>query len=249
MIVIPSTHELSPDTRVGVQVTADMLTGDGIFANTILMRVQRRGWAIINVVGDNVAHELYVPQEKHRDNIPNYPPVLRSGIAPDEWNMVNYKVPLHAGDSLFTYIDLNTGTAAYALGELFELDKNGRCPVADHTPDIVVSKPITATTQNALIDTDLEDIAYSGWMYTWFVSNQIDSQIVVNQRNQKPNKYSLAGSDGTGTSCQCSYESAYKTWIGKTDTPSIAITEVTGMAAFLVVAFFIRDKRYKPFGR
>lgn len=246
MITVPAQHTVHPDTKVGIQIAADKMTGDGIFANTDLIRVRKRGWGIVNVVGDNVAHELYVPQCKHRDEIPNYTPVLRSGIAPDEHNMVNYKVPLCAGDSLICKIDLNTGSAAYALGMFAEGEDN---IMAHNTPDIVVSKPVVASAQNVLEGTDLEDIPYSGWMYVWFSSNQSDTQIAINQRNHKPGNYSMVPNDGAGTSCQCNLESAHKVWIGKQDIPQITVTEVTAMAAFLVVAFFIRDSRYKPFSQ
>lgn len=249
MITIPGTHRYHPDTKVLVQITSeDKMTGDGIFANSDLMRVKKRGYAIINVVGDSVDHELYVPQENHKDAVANYLPVLQSGTRPDQWNMVNYKVPLKAHESLHVTLDQNTGTQCCALGMMFELDENGNCPIADNTPDIVISKPIVATTQNALIGTDLEGCEYSGWMYVWLNSNQLDTQFHGNQRNHRPGNYSLTPSDGTGTACYCNYDSAWKTWISRTDVPQVPITEVTGMAAFLVVAFFIRDSRYHPFG-
>lgn len=244
MITIPSTHLYHPDTKQIVHVTADMMTGEGIFADTDLMRIRKKGWGLLNITGDNNDHELYIPQLGFKQDMPTYTPVLRSGLAPDEFNMVNYKVPMQAGQSLEAYIDLNTGSSACALGMLFEGEDN---PVANETPDIVVAKEVNATTQNALIDTILENIVWQGWLYVWFETNQIDSQINVNQRNHRPSNYSLASSNGAGTYCSCSYESANKIWVGKTDYPQISITEVTAMQGFLVAAFFVRDSRYNPF--
>ena len=46
MINIPAQPSLHPDIKQIVHITADMLTGDGIFANTDLVRLPDDGWLI-----------------------------------------------------------------------------------------------------------------------------------------------------------------------------------------------------------
>lgn len=236
MLQLANQSNTHPDIKVIVQITADMLTGDGIFANTDLMRIPEDGWLIVNVVGDNVAHELYIPQLNHKEGVANAVPVLNSGILPDELKMINYKVKCPAGSSPACMIDLNTGSAACALGMFYRGRDN---PVALNTPDIVVAKAVTATTANVLDGTDLEDVPYSGFLYTWVMSDQVDSQVMIRQRNHRTGNYSLAPSDGAGLSVDISKVSPFKERIMKGGQPTVSILEVTGMAMFVVCAFFI----------
>lgn len=241
MIQFPKQQNLHPDVTVGVQITADMLTGDGIFANTSLMRLPVDGWLILNVTGDNNAHELYVPQECHKEGIAQPVPVLGAGIMPYELKTMNYKIKCPAHSSPAVMIDLNTGSAAYALGMFYSGHDN---PVALNTPDIVVKYAhanAQDTITNLLDGTDLEDVPYSGWLYTMVWSNQIDTQVIIRQRNYRTGNYSQAPSNGAGTYGDLSNMSLYKEWIPKNGQPTVTVTAVTSAVWWAECGFFIRN--------
>jgi hypothetical protein len=237
MINTVNDSRMNPDIKQIKHITADMLTGDGIFANTDLMRINKPGWLIVNVVGDNVAHELYVPQLNHKESYANATPVLNSGLMPDILKVPNYKVWIEPGSSPAIMIDLNTGTAACALGCFFQGRDN---PVAAMTPDILVMKALTATASNALEGTDLENCPYRGMLLIWTMSDQIDTQVQVRQRNHRTGSYSLSPSDAAGLSVDISKYAPFKLFKSATQEFDITITEVTSANIFLVAAFFAR---------
>lgn len=238
MINCPRDSIMHPDIKVGVQITASMNTGDGMFAGSDLMDLPEDGFLLVNITGDAVANVVEVPQLNHHPTYTNATPVLNAGKAPAVKSMVNYKIRCKAGSKPVIMCTMS-GSNAYALGCFFRGRNN---PIGLQAPDIVVAKAVTATAANILEDTDLEDPGYPGWLYSWFASDQVDSQVAIRQRNYKTGHYSLAPVYASGLACDCQDDASWKEYIRQGGEPSVTITEATGMAAFYVGAFYV-DRR------
>jgi hypothetical protein len=237
-ILCPRESFLHPDIKVGVQVTASMNTGDGIFADTDLMDLPEDGYMLVNITGDAVTNTVEIPQLNHHPTYTNPTPVLNAGLAPAMKSMVCYKIRAKKGSKPVCMLTL-AGSNCYALGLFFRGRQN---PIGYQAPDIVVTKKLTASAANVLEDTDLEDPGYPGWIYTWVSSNQADTQVAIRQRNYKTGHYSLAPTYAAGLACDCDDDAAWKEYVRQGGEPSVTVTEDSEMAAFLVSAFYV-DKR------
>lgn len=228
---------LYPNLNVLTHKTADCLTGDGVFADTDLVRIQKSGWLLVGATvtgtGDSL---LTVPQINHQDGRTNNIPVAGAGVAPANGSFPMYKVWVEKGMTPRIMYDEVSDTAACFTGYFFAGRKH---PVGINTPDILVVKQLAATIQNALVDTDLEDCPFPGYLLVWSSSDQVDSKIQVNQDSHQPGNYSLMPTVGAGLNVDIQQHAPLKTYVPATGNPTITVTEVTGMAALIVAAFYI----------
>lgn len=237
MISTPAQMNLYPDIKVIKHFTADKTTGDGVFEDTDLVRIPWSGWLLVNVTttatGDSL---LYVPQLRHQENRSNHIPVLNAGVAPACDQMLSYKIWVEKGDTPRILFDEVSDTATCVLGAFFKGRKN---PVGKNTPDVLVVKQVAATTQNVLADTDLEDFPFPGYLLVWSSSDQVDSQIQINQAGHQTGNYSLMPSYASGLSVDISKYPPFKTYVPSTGNPTVTVTEVTSMASLVVCAFYV----------
>lgn len=241
MLNLTNQSRLHPSINVKVQVTADMITGDGVFDNTDLMRLTRAGHVLVHAVGDDIAHTIEVPQMNHQPNYTNHIPVIESGIAPAQLKIPSYKIFCPAGSSPVVLVDLTTGTNVFIEGSFYPLQRDGSPSiVAQNTPDILVFKKIATSAQNILEDTDLEYPPYGGITLCWSMSDNVDNQIAVRQRNYRAGNYSLIPSDGAGLSVDISKQDPIKQLTPKGGQPAITVTNSGTDPIFVCAAFFAR---------
>lgn len=232
---------LHPDIKVGVQITASMNTGDGVFAGTDLMDLPDDGFLLINITGDNIANVVEVPQLNHHPTYTNVIPVINSGKAPALKSIPCYKIRARKGSKPVVMVTM-TGSNAYALGMFFRGRNN---PVGMQAPDIMVVTHETADNANLLEDTDLEDPGYPGWIYTWAGSDQVDGQIMVRQRNYKTGHYSLIPVYSSGLTVDCEDDASSKEYVRQGGEPSVTYNEVTAAACTFLSCFYV-DRRINP---
>lgn len=232
---------MHPDIKVGVQITASMNTGDGIFAGTDLMDLPDDGFLLVNITGDAVGNVVEIPQLNHHPTYTNATPVVNAGTAPALKSIPCYKIRAKKGSKPVCMITLS-GSNAYALGMFFRGRNN---PVGLQAPDIMVCKALTADSANILEDTDLEDPGYPGWIYTWMTSDQVDGQIQIRQRNYKTGHYSLIPTLLSGLAIDCEDDASHKEYVRQGGEPSVTYNEVTNGNAFLISCFYV-DRRINP---
>lgn len=243
MIIAPRDTRYHPDIKVIVTTDATMATGDAVFADTDLIRIPYDGYLILNAVSSVGGNDVYVPQIHHQENRYNHIPVLGAGVTPDTVHMVNYKIPIHKGETpRILYTENNAATTCF-LGAFYRgmNRKSINNPVAFNTPDVVVVVKGTATSQNILEGTDLEDFPLPGTLLVWASSDDDISTIQVMQKGHQTGNTSRIPVYAAGLACDCSGVPPYKIYVPATGNPTVTITNgdpgtdiVTVIAAFYV---------------
>lgn len=241
MITTPSNMKLYPDihTNVHFASAAESLTGDGVFSNTDLIRIPYSGWLLVqgnqSATGDGL---VYVPQINHQENRSNNLPVpqLAPGVSPSGQSFPWYKIWVEKGMTPRILYDEVTDVTANFTG-IFFIGRNN--PVGLNTPDIIVFKQVSATTQNVLSSTDLEDCPFPGYLLVWASSDQVDSQLQINQSGHQTGNYSIIPTQSAGLTCNILETPPYKTYVPATGNPTVTITEVTAMSACVLACFYI----------
>lgn len=253
MIISPRDTRYSPDIKATVVTAADMLTGDGVFADTDLIRIPYDGYLMVNAVvtgtGDS---ELFVPQIHHQENRSNNIPVLAAGVAPDVNCMVNYKIPVHKGDTPRVLYNEVSDTSACISGYFYRgMNRKGiNNPVAWNTPDVLVFKQITATAQNALAiadnESDLEDFPLPGMLLAWVSSSGVTSTIQMMQKGHQTGNTSTIPTYAAGLACYCQYDAPFKMYVPATGNPTVTITVNNSETISLCAAFYVDWQNVSP---
>lgn len=230
MIVSPRDTRYSPDIKViNENITADMLTGDGVFADTDLVRIPYDGYLIVNAVcnasGGAFTNLIYIPQIHHQENRSSDVPTLNGGTMPDVLHMVNYKIPVHKGDTPRVLYDEGDATIATIAGYFYR-GMNRKAinnPVAYNTPDVTVVCQSTATHQNILEGTDLEDFPMPGVLLIWAGSDTVSNTIQIMQKGHQTGNTSDIPIFASGFAADCS-NPPYKMYVPATGNPTVTIT-------------------------
>lgn len=250
MIIAPRDPRMSPDIKVVVNLTADALTGDGVFADTDLIRIPYDGFLMVNaVVNSNNDNLIYVPQIHHQENRSNGIPVLGAGIAPDVQRMVNYKIPVHKGDTPRVLYDEVSGTAACFGGYFYRglnLQKINN-PVALNTPDVTVVKLVAgASYQNVLEDTDLEDFPLPGMLLVWASCATQDATIQIMQKGHQTGNTSAIAEYANGLACHCNENPPFKMYVPATGNPTVTITNPSTSQICVVASLYVDWSSVSP---
>lgn len=244
MIVIPRDPRMSPDIKATKIVTADALTGDGVFADTDLVRIPYDGFLMVNAVAsaDTNGGLLYVPQIHHQENRYCSVPVLGAGIAPDIVNMVNYKIPVHKGDTPRILWDEADNITCCFTGYFYRgmnLRKVNN-PVAFNTPDVTVALNVAgANYTNVLEGTDLEDFPLPGMLLVWASCATQDAEIQVQQKGHQTGNHSDIPEWANGLACQCGYDAPFKMYVPATGQPVVTITNPSTSECFIVASMYV----------
>lgn len=236
-ISIPSNMKLFPDIKVITTKAADTLTGDGFFADTDLVRIPFSGWLltqlVVSATGDSL---VYVPQIGHQENRSNHMPVINSGAAPAIGTYPMYKIWVEKGMTPRILYDEVSDTVATGIGLFFKGRKN---PVGMNTPDILVVKNITATTQNCLESTDLEDCPFPGYLLVWTSAAVNTTQIQIQQAGHQTGNYSLSPIVGSGLNVNIFENAPFKYYVPATGNPTVTATLAGSDNLHMVAAFYI----------
>lgn len=228
MIVQPRDPRMAPDIQaIVICGNSDKLTGDAVFADTDLVRIPYDGILIANFVATATGDgELFVPQIHHQENRSNNVPILNSGVCPDISDSVSYKIPIHKGDTPRILWDKANDTNMTALGAFFRgmnLKKINN-PIAFNTPDVQVFKQVTATDQNVLEGSDLEDFPLPGMLLVWACSSGTTSTLQIMQKGHQTGNTSAIPQAGSGLCVYPSNISPYKMYVPATGNPTVTIT-------------------------
>lgn len=244
MIVAPRDPRYTPDIKVVVTTDATMSTGDGVFADTDLIRIPYDGYCMVNALCSVGGNDIELMQVHHQPGRTNHIPVLEAGLYPNTIKMVNYKIPIHKGETpRILYTENNAGTACF-LGAFFRGMNRTKInnPVAFNTPDVTVVVKTTTNHANILDDTDLEDFPLPGRLLVWASSDDDISTIQVMQRGHQTGNQIRIPVYAGGLAVNCSGEPAYKTNVPATGNPTITITNGDdGTDIITVVASFYVD--------
>lgn len=228
MITVPRNPRMSPDIKhIAVCGNNDKLSGDAVFADSDLVRIPYDGVCIVNMVctatGDG---EVFVPQIHHQENRSSNVPVINSGVHPDISSVMSYKIPIHKGDTPRVLWDKASDTQMTALGMFFRGMnlKNINNPVAFNTPDVQVFKQVTATAQNVLSGSDLEDFPLPGMLVIYAVSSGVTSTIQIIQKGHQTGNVSYIPQINSGLACDCSKDAPYKMYVPATGNPTVTVT-------------------------
>lgn len=228
MITVPRDSRMSPDIKVIVYTgNNDKLTGDGVFADTDLVRIPYNGYLIVNLVttatGDG---EIFVPQIEHKENRSNNVAVMNTATHPSLLNVMNYKIPINKGYTPRILWDKASDIQLCAMGLFYRglnLKKINN-PVALNTPDVQVFKQVTVTAQNVLEGTDLEDFPFGGVLYVYASSSGITSTIQIMQKGHQTGNVSYIPSINSGLAVNCSENAPFKTIVPATGNPTVTVT-------------------------
>lgn len=220
----------------------DKLTGDGVFADTDLIRIPYDGMLIVNLVATAAGDgELFIPQIHHQENRSNNPAVLASAVKPDWDDVLSYKIPVHRGDTPRILWDKATDTQLCAQGCFFRgmnLRKVNN-PVALNTPDVQVYKQVTATAQNVLEGSELEDFPLPGMLLVWASSSGITSTIQVIQKGHQTGNVSYIPTYGSGLCVGISKIQPYKFYVPATGNPTVTVTVNNSETVSICAGLFV----------
>lgn len=249
MIVSPRDTRYAPDIKAIVFHSADALTGDGVFADTDLIRIPYDGYLMVNALvtatGDSL---IYVPQIHHQENRSNTIPVLNAGTHPDTVHMVNYKIPVHKGDTPRILYDEATDTLGCFAGYFYRGMNRRKInnPVAYNTPDVLVVKQVTTTDQNVLDGTDLDDFPLPGVLNVWVSSSGQTSTIQIMQKGHQTGNVSYIPTYASGLACDCSGDAPFKCYVPATGNPTVTITVNNSETITVIAGLFVDWANVSP---
>lgn len=242
MLITSRNPRLHPDIKTIAHLTADKLDGDGVFEDSDLVRIPYDGFLLVNgVVTATGDSKLYVPQIHHQENRYNNIPVLNSGVHPAVDQMLCYKIPVHRGETPRILYDEVSDTAGHFAGYFFRgLNiRKVNNPIALNTPDVLVFKQISATAQNVLEDTDLEDFPLGGELLVWASSSGITSTIQLMQKGHQTGNTSIIPSYASGLACDCSKDAPYSIYVPATGNPTVTVTVNNSETVTILAALFV----------
>lgn len=234
--------KMHPDIVAMVRLasTAEAMTGDGLFADTDLVRIPYNGWLLINVTCSANAQanpsQVAVPQINHVENNFSFVNVLEAGVAPDFLALPNYKIWIEKGMTPRILYDEDTNGVAFATGAFFRGRNN---PVGLNTPDILVYKSIAATAQNVLVNTDLEDCPFPGWLLVWASSNAADDTLQIGQAGHQTGMTNSIPTFAGGLAVDISHTPAHKMYVPATGNPTVTVNVASGTEVLICAAFYI----------